>query len=78
MASAPEHGVIDKYHQVFGYNGLFVVDGSAIPVNVGVNPSLTITALAERFAENYLKKYVDHQHNLTTAQQKETDHRVAS
>ena len=41
-------GVIDTSHQVFGYPGLYVVDGSAIPANVGVNPSLTITALAER------------------------------
>jgi cholesterol oxidase len=41
-------GVIDTNHQVFNYPGLYVVDGSAIPANVGVNPSLTITALAER------------------------------
>ena len=44
----PSSGVIDAQHQVFGYPGLYVVDGSAIPANVGVNPSLTITALAER------------------------------
>jgi cholesterol oxidase len=43
-----EHGVIDASHEVFGYPGLYVVDGSSIPANVGVNPSLTITALAER------------------------------
>jgi cholesterol oxidase len=43
-----ERGVIDASHEVFGYPGLYVVDGSAIPANVGVNPSLTITALAER------------------------------
>ena len=43
-----EHGVIDTRHEVFGYPGLFVMDASAIPANVGVNPSLTITALAER------------------------------
>ncbi len=41
-------GVIDTRHEVFGYPGLYVLDGSAIPANVGVNPSLTITALAER------------------------------
>jgi cholesterol oxidase len=40
--------VIGHDHQVFGYPGLYVVDGSAISANVGVNPSLTITALAER------------------------------
>ncbi|MEJ5225422.1 MAG: GMC family oxidoreductase, partial [Anaerolineales bacterium] len=48
MGPDPAHGVIDTNHEVFGYPGLFVVDGSAIPANVGVNPSLTITALAER------------------------------
>ncbi len=41
-------GVIDINHQVFNYPGLYVVDGSVIPANLGVNPSLTITALAER------------------------------
>jgi cholesterol oxidase len=53
MAAEPSQGVIDVNHQVFGYPGLFVVDGSAIPANVGVNPSLTITAMAERFAANF-------------------------
>ncbi len=43
-----EHGVIDGYHRVFGHEGLHVVDGSAISANLGVNPSLTITAQAER------------------------------
>lgn len=51
MSACPEQGVIDQNHEVFGYPGLYVMDGSAIPVNVGVNPSLTITALAERFAD---------------------------
>jgi cholesterol oxidase len=41
-------GVIDTRHRVFGYPGLFVIDGSAVSANPGVNPSLTITALAER------------------------------
>ena len=43
-----QSGVIDSQHEVFGYSGLYVMDGSAIPANVGVNPSLTITALTER------------------------------
>jgi cholesterol oxidase len=51
MGSGPEEGVIDKDHRVFGYENLFVIDGSAISANPGVNPSLTITALAERAAD---------------------------
>jgi cholesterol oxidase len=43
-----EHGVIDGWHRVFGHPGLHVVDGTAISANLGVNPSLTITAQAER------------------------------
>ncbi len=41
-------GVVDPYHRVFGYPGLHVVDGAAVSANLGVNPSLTITAQAER------------------------------
>lgn len=41
-------GVIDESHRVFGYDGLYVCDGSTIPANLGVNPSLTITAMTER------------------------------
>jgi cholesterol oxidase len=43
----PEHGVVDAHNRVFGYENLMICDGSAIPANPGVNPSLTITALAE-------------------------------
>jgi cholesterol oxidase len=50
IGDSPENGVIDAYHRVFGYDGLHVVDGSAISANLGVNPSLTITAQAERAA----------------------------
>jgi cholesterol oxidase len=50
IAANAAQGVIDTRHEVFGHPGLYVVDASAIPVNLGVNPSLTITALAERFA----------------------------
>ncbi len=48
MGKNADEGVIDNEHQVFGYQGLYVIDGSAISANPGVNPSLTITALAER------------------------------
>ncbi|MBS2961655.1 GMC family oxidoreductase [Actinocrinis puniceicyclus] len=48
MGAGPDRGVVDPYHRVFGYEGLHVVDGSAVPANLGVNPSLTITAMAER------------------------------
>ncbi|MBM4372191.1 MAG: GMC family oxidoreductase [Deltaproteobacteria bacterium] len=43
----PARGVVDGQGRVYGHEGLFVVDGSAVPANLGVNPSLTITALAE-------------------------------
>jgi cholesterol oxidase len=48
IAADAEDGVIDSYHRVFGCEGLHVVDGAAIGANLGVNPSLTITAMAER------------------------------
>jgi len=48
IGDSPETGVIDPYQRVFGYPGLHITDGSAITANLGVNPSLTITAQAER------------------------------
>jgi cholesterol oxidase len=48
MGEDAARGVIDARHRVFGYHNLYVVDGSAVGANLGVNPSLTITALAER------------------------------
>ncbi|AGL20106.1 FAD-dependent oxidoreductase [Actinoplanes sp. N902-109] len=48
IGASPRTGVVDAYQRVFGHPGLHVVDGSVIPANLGVNPSLTITALAER------------------------------
>ncbi len=50
IGDSPETGVIDPYHRVYGYEQLYVVDGAAISANLGVNPSLTITAQAERAA----------------------------
>jgi cholesterol oxidase len=48
IGSDDETGVVDAYHRAFGHPGLHIVDGSAITANLGVNPSLTITAQAER------------------------------
>lgn len=50
IGDSPDSGVIDPYHRLFGHRGLHVIDGSAISANLGVNPSLTITAQAERAA----------------------------
>ncbi len=49
-------GVVDPYHRMHGYPGLHVIDGSTITANLGVNPSLTITALAERAASLWPNK----------------------
>ncbi|BCO37473.1 GMC family oxidoreductase [Mycobacterium heckeshornense] len=48
IGDSPEHGVIDPYQRVYGYPTLSVHDGAAISANLGVNPSLSITAQAER------------------------------
>jgi cholesterol oxidase len=48
MGASAEEGAIDHQHRLFGYEGLYVIDGSAMSANPGVNPSLTIAALAER------------------------------
>jgi cholesterol oxidase len=50
IGDSPQTGVIDPYHRVYGYPSLYVVDGAAISANLGVNPSLSITAQAERAA----------------------------
>jgi cholesterol oxidase len=48
IGAGPQTGVVDSSNRVFGYENLLVCDGAAVPANPGVNPSLTITALAER------------------------------
>ncbi|HEV7918365.1 MAG TPA: GMC oxidoreductase [Solirubrobacterales bacterium] len=47
IGSSSEDGVIDSHNRVFGYENFLVTDGSSMPANPGVNPSLTITAIAE-------------------------------
>jgi cholesterol oxidase len=56
MSDSPENGVIDFSGKVHGYDNLYVVDGSVVPANLGVNPSLTITALAEYIMEQFPQK----------------------
>jgi cholesterol oxidase len=51
IGRSPQAGVIDHRHRVFGYANMYVCDGSVVAANLGVNPSLTITALAERAME---------------------------
>jgi len=53
MAESVEKGVIDFDGKIHGYDNLYVIDGSVIPANLGVNPSLTITAVAEYFMDKF-------------------------
>jgi cholesterol oxidase len=55
MAPSSAGGVVDGQGQVFGYPGLFVIDGSILPGAVGVNPALTIAAVAERLSDGLLE-----------------------
>jgi cholesterol oxidase len=48
IGATPDRGVVDGYQRVYGHPGLHVLDGAAVSANLGVNPSLTITAQAER------------------------------
>jgi choline dehydrogenase-like flavoprotein len=56
MSDSPELGVVDADCEVHGHPGLYVVDGAAVPTALGVNPSLTIAAVAERAAVRLVKK----------------------
>jgi cholesterol oxidase len=48
IGRGPDEGVVDADHRVFGYQDLYICDGSVIPTNPGTAPSLTIAAMAER------------------------------
>jgi cholesterol oxidase len=56
MADDPEQGVVDEFGRVHGYPGLYVLDGSIVPTALGVNPSKTIAALAERGADQLVRE----------------------
>jgi cholesterol oxidase len=55
MGGDRQEGVVDSFGEVFGYRGLYVADGAVMPGPVGPNPSLTIAALADRFADRMLE-----------------------
>jgi enediyne biosynthesis protein E9 len=59
MADSPDLGVVDDTGAVYGYEGLFCIDGSIIPTSLGVNPSLTISAVSERCAEALVNRAGD-------------------
>ncbi len=58
MADSVENGVVDHRNRVFGYKNMYICDGSVVSANLGVNPSLTITALTER-AMNFIPCVID-------------------
>ncbi len=70
IGADPDHGVVDAHQRAFGYENLLICDGSAVPANVGVNPSLTITALAEH-AMSHVPPAGDHL-TITPAEQAPT------
>jgi choline dehydrogenase-like flavoprotein len=59
MADSPDLGVTDDRCEVFGYEGLYCMDSSAIPTSLGVNPSLTISAVCERAAAALVRRGSD-------------------
>ncbi len=59
MADSPDLGVVDDFGEVYGYEGLYCIDGSIVPTSLGVNPSLTISALTERCAERLVDRGTD-------------------
>lgn len=69
MGRDADEGVIDPQHRVFGYEGMYVIDGAAISANPGVNPSLTITALAERAISKIPSKQPGHESPLPRSAQ---------
>jgi cholesterol oxidase len=66
IADSPAHGVVDDHHRVFGYENMYICDGSVVAANLGVNPSLTITALAER-AMSFIPAKTEKVSNISTS-----------
>lgn len=59
MGATSEQGLVKPNGEVYGYEGLYVVDGSIIPTSLGPNPSLTIAAIAEKVAEQIPVKFTE-------------------
>jgi enediyne biosynthesis protein E9 len=59
MADSPDLGAVDSTGAVYGYEGLYCIDSSIIPTSLGVNPSLTISAVSERCAEQLVNRAED-------------------
>ena len=57
MGFTAEDGLVNSYGEVFGYPGLYVVDGSIMPGPVGPNPSLTIAAISDRAADHIIDQH---------------------
>jgi cholesterol oxidase len=57
MGFTAADGVVNSYGEVFGYPGLYVVDGSVMPGPVGPNPSLTIAAISDRAADHIIDQH---------------------
>ena len=66
IAGSSDRGVVDERHRVFGYQNMYICDGSVLAANLGVNPSLTITALVER-AMSYIPSAGNMPWNQTVA-----------
>jgi enediyne biosynthesis protein E9 len=60
MADSKDFGVVDNRNEVFAYPGLFCIDSSSIPTSLGVNPSLTISAVSERAVEQLIARAADY------------------
>ncbi len=60
MADSADFGVVDHRNEAFGYEGLFCIDSSAIPTSLGVNPSLTISAVSERACAQLVERAADY------------------
>jgi len=70
MSNSLETGVVDYRGKVFGYENMYIADGSVIPVNLGVNPSLTILALSEYIMSNIPEKKGNTQKSLKDQMEK--------